>query len=115
MGFWRKNGLKIGLIAVLLTAAGFFAVRGLRSDPLNRPDTLTFVCVTTGKVYRFPRDGKARPVPAENPDTHTMTLVPCMERDGGVFVSSRYRGTLQELKDANQAVDVSTLQVRKVE
>jgi hypothetical protein len=112
MGFWKQNAWKVALLSVLLLAAGFFTYRNCGRDEFARPDTLAFVCVTTGKVYPLPRGEKVRTVPCENPETHTLTLVPCIERDGGVFVPSRYRGTLKEMKEQNKAVDTNTLQVQ---
>lgn len=115
MSFWKSNAGKVSLVVVLLAAAGFFAWKNLSGGELRRPDTIDFVCVTTGKVFHLPRDGKARPIPCENPETKSITLVPCMERDGAVYVASRYRGTLRDMKDVNKAVDVETLKVTPVQ
>jgi hypothetical protein len=41
-----------------------------------------------------------------------MTLLPCFEQDGVVYVSSRYHGSLAELGEKNRYVDPETLAVR---
>lgn len=112
MSAMEQNKGKFVLIVVLLIAAG--AVYWFTSS--NRatlPRTLTYVDVTTGKVYSLPR-GETRIPPVENPETGERTLVPCYRTDDGqLFVAGRMYSLIRnELKGVNQVVDPETLEVR---
>ncbi len=96
---------------VLLAAVGLFFYFGRSSEPL--PGTVQFVCVATGKTYALARDQIPSVLPAKNPKTGTLTLVPCEKKDGKVVMVPRYRDLLRdpEVEKANKYVDPQTLEV----
>jgi len=104
------KAIKIGAAVVLLAAAAGLTYYNLRSDKVLG-DTVSYVCVSTGKVYQIPRGGPPRVAPLENPETRQRTLLPCQKRDDGFYISDRQRSALKELGDQNKVVDVQTLRV----
>jgi hypothetical protein len=109
--FWKSDKAKAVLAGVLVVAAvAVFWLRMGKSHPLA--ERISFVCVSTGKTFSIDRN-KINGIPAENPETHQRTLLPCYQEDGQLYVSRRYAGPLsKELKDANHHVDPKSLQVR---
>ncbi len=102
--------VQLGLIVVALVAAGLLAWWLWPSgSPIG--DTVSFVCVATGKTYELDRKTISS-VPVENPETKKATLIPCVRRDGKLFVDSHYRGVLAGLAEVNQYVDKNTLGVK---
>jgi hypothetical protein len=101
------------IVAVLLVVAALFVGYRIIFAGEAPGDEIQTVCVATGKTYWMSRDDLLR-IPAQNPDTGQRTLLPCVERDGGLFVISRYRDALEgdSLKELNRYVDSETLQVK---
>src|SRR5262245_32351081 len=110
MGDMNKNALKIGAAVVLLFAAGGLLYFTMHSESVQ-PDRLTYVCVSTGKLFMMPRGGPPKVFPVENPETHQRTLLPCAKMEDGYYVSSLMRATLKEMGDVNKVVDAGTLRV----
>ncbi len=69
------------------------------------------MCVATGDFVDFGYD-EITMVPMRNPQTGDRTMLPCIERDGQMFVDSHYRRTLDRIKELNAYVDPETLAVR---
>jgi hypothetical protein len=110
--FPTANQWKLLLAGVLLVGAGLLVFRQVGGSR-RLPNRVRFVCVATGKTYWIDREKLASlPIPAQNPKTGEMTLLPCFEQDGIVYVSSRYQGSLAELGEKNRHVDPETLAVR---
>ena len=102
-------------LAILLLA-GFSvacAVRAALHDPYGLDDRALYVCVESGRLFNLTAD-EAGMVPARNPQTGRLTLLPCARADeGGLHVGGRYGSILREqLADANRRVDPVTLAVR---
>jgi hypothetical protein len=63
----------------------------LSSDEVTSSDTLTFVDVKSGELFRSPKPkDRAIIIPATNPLTKADTLVPAYEDKGNWFVVDRY-------------------------
>jgi hypothetical protein len=102
--------VQTGLIVAALVVAGVLAWWLWPSgSPIG--DTVSFVCVATGKTYQIDRKNIVS-MPVENPSTRQPTLVPCVRRDGKLFVDPHYRDVLTGLAEVNQYVDKSTLEVK---
>ncbi len=100
-----------GLIVAALVVAGLLAWRAWGSAESPIGDTISFVCVATGKTYNINRNDVGS-IPLKNPATGKATLLPCVLRDGRLFVGSQCRGALAELAEVNQYVDTNTLEVK---
>jgi hypothetical protein len=103
----KLSALLGGVIVLAVGALVYAQIRGAR--PL--PDAVKFVCVATGKTYAISRD-KIKRVPLDNPDTGERTLLPCVDRGGKLFVSERYRDSLENLGEKNHYVDPESLAVQ---
>lgn len=106
--------IKISVVVVLLAAAGGLYFSRSGGKPAM-PDTLTYVCVETGKIYNLDR-GVARVTPATNPDTGRDTLMPCYRgEDGNYYVRKRSSESLGALTAANlnHHVDPKSLRVNE--
>ena len=107
---FASDKVKLSFAVVLLIGAGILVVWHFsRSGPISKD--VNFVCVETGKTYSLTRE-QAALLPAENPQTHERTLLPCVKRDGVLYVSARYRDSLLQLGERNKYVDTETLAVR---
>lgn len=109
-----SNGSSVVLkiVAVVLVIVALFI--GYRAMFAGGPtDDFRMVCIATGETYWMSRDELVQ-LPAQNPDTGQRTLLPCVERDGELYVSSRYGDALRSgsIKELNQYVDTETLRVR---
>lgn len=112
--FLKANAARMAMIAVLLGAAGavFYFNRGPVS-PLS--DHISFVCVSTGKVFELPR-GTTRIMPFRNPETGQDTLFPCAKReDGKFYVSGRYREGIGRMGELNRRIDPKTLELKPLQ
>jgi hypothetical protein len=112
--FLKANAGKLALAGVLLVGAiGIYFVAGSRAP--SRSGKVQFVCVATGETFWLAR-GQSKVLPAVNPKSGAKTLVPCHKSDDGMlYVSSRCRGLVRQLKEdgINQYVDPETLLVRE--
>ena len=103
---------KIAVVCVLLASAaglGWWNLRG----PKVQPDSIEYVCAKTGKLFRLPRDGKARELPLVNPDTHERTLIPVLRQENGEYVITNHRiQTVRRMGDLNKVIDLETLRVK---
>jgi hypothetical protein len=105
---------KLILAIVLLAAAVGIGVKFWPSGaPL--PNSVSFVCVATGQRFSIARDKIPSLLPAKNPRTGAMTLLPVLEQDGKVIVNPRHASCLRdpELAKVNKYVDLQTLEVLK--
>jgi hypothetical protein len=104
---------KLILVLVLFVVAGGVYFMWGRPEPVLK-QSVPFVCVATGQVYELDRDDVPSFLPAMNPDTQEETLLPVVDRDGSLFVSSRYAAPLtdpERLAKVNKYVDPRTLRV----
>jgi hypothetical protein len=97
-------------IVVVLAVAAILFYRTLAPGPELESD-INFVCVATGRTYTVDRE-QINTFPVENPDTHEMTLLPCVQRDGRLYLDSHYREVLEDLGEVNRYVDEYTLAVK---
>ena len=103
---------KIAAVCVLLAAA-FGVYRWNFSGETVQPDSVEYVCAKTGKLYRLPRDGKARELPLINPETQERTLIPVSRDEKGEYkISSRRIETVRRMGDLNKVIDITTMRVR---
>jgi hypothetical protein len=107
--FAKQQGKLILAGVILLIAIGLFLFKARGGAEL--PDTINFVCVATGELYKLDR-GKIGGLPAVNPDTGQATLLPYAEKDGRRFITRRKARFLEQLADVNKYVDPKTLEVR---
>lgn len=73
---------------------------------------MMFVCVETGELFSMTR--KPRILPAINPETGRITLLPCtLNRDGKIKVGARNIDVLRDLErqQLNKCVNMKTLEV----
>src|SRR5690606_4345838 len=112
MEFLKANAGKVAVVGVILAAAAFLAWWNAgTADPLRGlPDEIRFVDVSSGELYSFSR-GEPFALPRENPDTGERTLLPVVEKEGGLFVSQRRASVLSTLGEKNRWVDPETLRV----
>lgn len=114
MEFLKANAGKLGLVAALLVAAiGVYLLAGSRGP--SRKGKVQFVCVASGETFWVAR-GKSKILPLANPKSGAKTLLPCHKSDDGeLYVSSRCRSLVKQLKEdgINQYVDPQTLLVRQ--
>lgn len=97
---------------MLVAVAGYFFY-GRERPPL--PTEIQFVCVSTGEVFNISRDKVPNILPAKNPKTGQMTLLPVSKHDDGkLYVGTRRREELKQLGEVNHYVDPKTLEVRKL-
>lgn len=109
-GLVKSERGKLVLAAVLLLVAGGMLYRhtwGSQGPDLKR---IRFVCVASGRTYLIDR-AKIQEVPAASPDTGEKTLVPCVVRDGKLYVDGHFAGVLEPLAAVNRCVDAKTLEV----
>lgn len=111
LGIQLNPRVQVGLIVAALVVAGLLAWRALAPADSPIGDTISFVCVATGKTYNINRDDVGS-IPLKNPDTGQVTLLPCARREGKLFVDSHYRSALKGLAEVNQYVDTNTLEVK---
>jgi hypothetical protein len=110
-----SNTGKALLVIVLLGGAiGLFIFNMRGGEKLA--NVTPYVCISTGKVFMIRKDGTTRIPPIENPETKTMTLLPCLKESDGYYVSKRYLSALrgQELAALNKAVDPQTGKVQEL-
>lgn len=112
MAWLKKNGALIAIILAAVAIAGWLFTRssGVEGQYGN---TVAYVCVETGKVFRLPK-GVTRIPPVENPETKHATLLPCDVRDDGVYIADRFRAglNLPEVAALNKTVDPKSYKVR---
>lgn len=101
--------VQVIFIVVVLVVAGILYYRSLGGGSPVEAD-INFVCVDTGQTFTIDRD-KITTLPLKNPDTGKATLVPCVKRDGKLYMDGHYRGLLPDLKEVNKHVDEKTLAV----
>jgi hypothetical protein len=101
---------------ILLVAGGVYWFVGRSKPPL--PDSVKFVCVSTGEIFSMSQKELPGALPARNPKTGERTLIPVTKApDGKLVASRRYAHELlrnPELARVNKYVDPETLQVLKV-
>jgi hypothetical protein len=105
----EQVGIQVIFIVIVLVVAGVFYYRSWAGGPVVNPD-INFVCVATGRTFSIDRD-KINSVPLKNPETGQATLVPCVKRDGKLYMDAHYRSVLADLKEVNRYVDEKTLEV----
>ncbi len=112
MGGWLKGNRGAAIAAVLLVFAGVFLALQFNRyrDAGLLPGKVNFVCVATGEKFAVPREQIQ--VPCRNPKSGELTLLPCYEEEGDLYVSPRYREALIGLGEKNRYVDPETLAVR---
>jgi hypothetical protein len=102
---------KIVAVCVLLAAAVGVTWWNFGGESVQ-PDSFTYVCAKTGKLYSIPRSSAPKILPGENPVTHENTLIPVVrEQDGNYYVSERKIDAARQLGDANRFVDLKTRRV----
>jgi hypothetical protein len=101
--------VQLVFVVVVLVVAGVFFYRSWAGGSVVNPD-INFVCVATGQTFSIDRD-KIHSIPLKNPETGEATLVPCVKRDGKLYMDSHYRGVLKNLKEVNRYVDEKTLEI----
>lgn len=102
---------KIGAVCVLLASAVGLWFWNFRGESVQ-PDSFTYVCATTGKLYTISRSSAPKVLPGENPVTHEMTLIPvARDPDGSYHVSARLISAVKDLGAANKVVDLATRRV----
>lgn len=109
----RRSGdiAKIAAVCLLLLSAGGLTWWNFGGESVQ-PDSFTYVCAKTGKLYSIARSSAPKILPGENPVTHEMTLIPvAKEQDGSYYVSTRRIEAARELGDANKFVDLKTRRV----
>lgn len=99
------------LLMGLLVIGGGFVVFRFFNPPGRLPDEINFICVETGKTYWIDRY-KLVQVPAPNPETGELTLLPCTERDGQLYLDPHYAPSLERFGERNKYVDPETLAIR---
>lgn len=109
--FALNNQAKTLLAVVFLVAAAVILIGYVRRQSGPLANSVEFVCVQTGQTFSLARD-KIIQVPAKNPKTGELTLLPCHEENGVKYILSRYRGELEDLGDKNRVVDGETLAIR---
>jgi hypothetical protein len=105
--------VQVIFIVVVLAVAGVFYYRSLAGGNVVNPD-INFVCVATGRTFSIDRD-QINAIPLKNPETGEATLVPCVKRDGKLYMDAHYRGVLANLKEVNRYVDEKTLEVTRTD
>lgn len=106
-----SNGVKIGIIVVLLLAAvGYYAYSDGGAKPKLSDAPVSFVDVATGEMFELERDNFSS-FPAKNPKTETYTLMPIEKVGEEWFVDERYRIGLTTTDLENVCVDPETLKV----
>ena len=107
-----KKNLKIGVSVVVLLGAAGYAWSVLKTEEIVAMRS-GFVCVETGEIFDLAIKDVAM-IPAKNRNTGRWTLIPCVtDESGRMVVGSHYRRViLNELKELNNYVDESTLEVR---
>lgn len=107
----KRHGKAILAAVLLCAAAGVYWVWGRDAGTLS--DRVSYVCVATGQIVSLDRSQVGGMYPLTNPKTGERTLLPYEERDGKVYVSSRYRNYVNQLEQAkaNRHVDPKTLEV----
>jgi hypothetical protein len=104
----------------LILVAGLLAVAGGTYWFFNRsaaplPNSVKFVCVATGEVFSISQKNLPSILPARNPKTGEMTLLPVTQRaDGKLVVPDRAAYDLHQDSDlarVNKYVDTKTLEV----
>jgi hypothetical protein len=103
---------KIAAVCVLLAAA-FGVYRWNFSGEKVQPDSVQYVCARTGKLFRLPRDGKARELPLVNPETKERTLIPVVRLETGDYAITNHRiQTVRRMGELNKVIDLDTLRVK---
>ncbi len=95
-----------------MVAVGAYFLVGRKDKVLT--SSVNFVCVATGKTFDIDRN-KVNYLPWKNPSTGEKTLLPCVKRDGKLFVTEHTGRLLSEdeyLRKVNKHVDPRTLEVR---
>jgi hypothetical protein len=108
MALTKGHKTVLGVVLLVGAIVVFWMQNGPAGDGIH--DGIHLVCVESGKKYVIPRD-KVGPPPCVNPDTGKKSLVPYVEKDGELYVSSRYRNCLKGLEEINHHVDMETLLV----
>lgn len=99
-------------VVLLVAAAGVYLFFGRTKSSL--PDSVKYVCVVTGNTFDISRDNLPASLPAKNPKTGEMTLLPVREKDGKLYADVRYaREALRDgpLAKVNKYVDPQTFEV----
>jgi len=84
---WKIGFIVIAVIALAVSVYMTFS----GPDVLSQKDSMTFVDLRDGTLYRVPLKGRSLPVPMRSPEDMTkQTLFPVEERDGAYFLTERY-------------------------
>jgi hypothetical protein len=103
----------IGAVVLLVGAGVVYWRFGQTSSVL--PDHVSYVCVATGKVFRFSQATLPNSMPGRNPETGQSTLLPLTPgASAKLSVDEHYAALLEdpELAEVNKYVDPDTLEVR---
>lgn len=105
------NIFKITGALLAVAVAVWLVWMNLRNEsPLA--DTIEYVDVTSGMVFRISRASVPSILPGENPKTKQKTLVPIYKRDDGqYYVSDRVIDVVRGLGASNKYVDVASRHV----
>ena len=98
---------QIVLVVVALAAIAFSAFRiiGTESIDSQLADSLMLVDAQTGQRYTANLKGKnAVFLPARNPETEKIALLPIYEEDGQWFVWERYRSAIDQIEVPADAI-----------
>jgi hypothetical protein len=102
-------------IALLAGAAGIYLLFGVERSAVSSAPM--FVCVETGEVFRIAQDKIPSVLPAKNPKTGHLTLLPAAKaEDGKIYIGKRNAWDLHNNSDlvrVNKYVDPNTLEVLK--
>jgi hypothetical protein len=101
------------IFALVLICGAVVAAFWLWPQTPALSDTLTFVCIETGEVFRVARDDVPYVLPMENPKTGRRTLLPAHEEGGKLKVGARHASVLDqpEFAKVNRYVDPQTYEV----
>lgn len=115
VGEWQMlwlndRGKLVGAAALIAVAVGVYLFFGREATSL--PSRIEFVSVDSGQVFGFSPEDVPGTIPGKNPGTDKLTLLPCIRREGKLFVQERYAKALLDLGPENQHVDPKTLEVR---
>jgi len=98
---------QIVLILVAFAALGFSLIKfGFKSSPESQmANSMTLVDVQTGQRYIADLSGNnSILLPARNPETNAIALIPVYEEDGVWYLWERYRSAMDQIDVPTDAV-----------
>lgn len=104
------NIIKIVVGVLAIGSAAWIGWMNLGGES-PQPDSIQYIDVTNGQVFRIRRAEVPSVLPGENPKTKAKTLVPIFERDGQYYVSERSVDVIRAFGKENKHVDVASRRV----